>query len=190
MFDIPLVIFAGGKSSRMGEDKSLLPFGEYQSLAQFQYERLRPFFKQIFISTKTKEKFNFKANFIEDDSSFDIFAPTIGLYSSLKILQKDILVISVDTPLITVDILSNIITSHKNHDATIAFADGYKHPLIGIYSIKLLPYLEKMIQQNQHKLGILLKDSNTQYIEFDNIDKFANLNTPQEYKEVYKSVKR
>ncbi|HIP14156.1 MAG TPA: molybdenum cofactor guanylyltransferase, partial [Sulfurimonas autotrophica] len=26
MFDIPCVIFAGGKSSRMGENKTLLPF--------------------------------------------------------------------------------------------------------------------------------------------------------------------
>ncbi len=30
--DIPLVIFAGGKSSRMGKDKALLPFGGYSTL--------------------------------------------------------------------------------------------------------------------------------------------------------------
>ncbi|MDP1784432.1 MAG: NTP transferase domain-containing protein, partial [Sulfuricurvum sp.] len=40
LFDLPCILFAGGKSSRMGSDKSLLPFGGYPTLAQYQYERL------------------------------------------------------------------------------------------------------------------------------------------------------
>jgi len=43
-FDIPCVILCGGKSSRMGEDKALLPFGEYSTLVQYQYERLQSVF--------------------------------------------------------------------------------------------------------------------------------------------------
>ena len=50
--DIPLIIFAGGKSSRMGEDKALLPFGGYPTLTQFQYIKLRKNFQNIYISAK------------------------------------------------------------------------------------------------------------------------------------------
>jgi len=34
------IIFAGGKSSRMGRDKALLPFGGYDTLTEYQYRRL------------------------------------------------------------------------------------------------------------------------------------------------------
>jgi len=62
---IPAIIFAGGKSSRMGRDKALLPFGGYQSLAQYQYNKLKTIFKDVYISTK-KNKFDFEANLIYD----------------------------------------------------------------------------------------------------------------------------
>lgn len=41
LLDIPCVIFAGGKSSRMGEDKALLPFGNFKTLTQYQLTRLQ-----------------------------------------------------------------------------------------------------------------------------------------------------
>jgi molybdopterin-guanine dinucleotide biosynthesis protein A len=44
-FEIPCVILSGGKSSRMGEDKSLLPFSSSNSLIEFQFNRLKPYFK-------------------------------------------------------------------------------------------------------------------------------------------------
>ncbi len=62
MFDIPCVVFAGGKSSRMGEDKSLLPFGGFSTFEQFQYNRLCNLFTQVYVSTKSAEKFNFKVD--------------------------------------------------------------------------------------------------------------------------------
>ena len=51
-FEIPCVILSGGKSSRMGEDKSLLPFGSSNSLIEYQYKRLKPYFKNLYISSK------------------------------------------------------------------------------------------------------------------------------------------
>jgi molybdenum cofactor guanylyltransferase len=57
-FEISCVILCGGKSSRMGEDKSLLPFSSSNSLTQYQYERLKPYFKNIYLSSKIN-KFDF-----------------------------------------------------------------------------------------------------------------------------------
>ncbi len=41
------VIFAGGKSVRMGENKALLPFCNHSSLAGYQYSRLSKIFNQV-----------------------------------------------------------------------------------------------------------------------------------------------
>ena len=57
----------------MGEDKSLLPFS-LQILIQFQYERLKPYFKDIYISSKTINLiFKNKKNFLDENK--DIFSP-------------------------------------------------------------------------------------------------------------------
>jgi len=60
-FEIPCVILSGGKSSRMGEDKSLLPFSTSNTLIEYQYKRLKPYFKDIYISSKI-DKFDFLQN--------------------------------------------------------------------------------------------------------------------------------
>ena len=56
---VSAVIFAGGKSSRMGEDKSLLPFGTYTTLAEYQHAKLSKLFYKVYLSAK-KNKFIFK----------------------------------------------------------------------------------------------------------------------------------
>jgi len=57
------IIFAGGKSSRMGRDKALLPFGGYDTLTEYQYRRLSKIFNRVYISTKN-DKFNFNGQFL------------------------------------------------------------------------------------------------------------------------------
>ena len=51
-FEIPCVILSGGKSSRMGEDKSLLPFSSSKTLIEYQYKRLKPYFKMFIFLLK------------------------------------------------------------------------------------------------------------------------------------------
>ena len=99
-FDTPCVIFAGGKSSRMGQDKSLLSFGGFNSLAEYQYRRLSKLFSNVHISVK-ENKFDFEAPIIEDAPSDNVFAPTAGFVAMFKELKDDrIFVLSVDTPFV------------------------------------------------------------------------------------------
>jgi len=185
MFNIPCVIFAGGKSSRMGEDKSLLPFGSYTSLSEFQYSRLSKIFTHVYISCKDKSKFDFDANFIEDNPKDNTFAPTAGFIASFKTLDTDrFFAISVDSPFIDTDIISSLLNaSEDKFDAIIAKTDQGIQPLCGIYYRSLETKFQKMLNENNHKLGFLLKKSNTQYISFSDSTSFSNLNYPKEYQE-------
>jgi len=134
MLDIACVIFAGGKSSRMGEDKALLPFGGFDTLSQFQHNRLSKIFKNVYISCKTKTKFNFKADFIEDIYK-DKYAPSVGFLSVFeKLGKKAFFAISVDTPFVDEQIIDKIYKADSLHvDATIAKLDGKIQPMCGIY---------------------------------------------------------
>jgi len=90
MFSIPCVIFAGGKSSRMGEDKALLPFASFSTLAEYQQTKLSKLFTHVYISCKEKNNFPFEANFIEDDKTNVTFAPTAGFLASFKASKEGI----------------------------------------------------------------------------------------------------
>ncbi|MDF1883435.1 molybdenum cofactor guanylyltransferase MobA [Sulfurimonas sp. SAG-AH-194-C21] len=183
MINIPCVIFAGGKSSRMGEDKSLLPFAGFTTLTEFQYSRLLKIFTNVYISCKNKDKFSFDANFIEDKKTENTFAPTIAFISIFEHLRADsFFTISVDSPFINEETILKLINADSSEvDATVATTEDKIQPLCGIYHRSLLPAFEKMVEEDKHKLNFLLKNSKTDYVTFKNDNTFLNLNHPHEY---------
>ncbi|MBN2815210.1 MAG: molybdenum cofactor guanylyltransferase MobA [Campylobacterales bacterium] len=186
MFSIPCVIFAGGKSSRMEEDKALLPFGGYSTLTEYQYQRLSKIFKDVYISTKTPEEFPFKASFIVDAPEEDtLYAPTNGFISAMQHLQSEaIFIISVDTPFISKNEITQLLHADTSTcDATIAKTPDSIEPMCGVYHLSLLPKFLQMKTNNSHKLGQLLKNSQTHYVTFNEKTPFLNLNYPHEYQE-------
>ncbi|MEA2099764.1 MAG: molybdenum cofactor guanylyltransferase MobA [Campylobacterota bacterium] len=185
MYDIPCVIFAGGKSSRMGEDKSLLPFGDFDTLTEFQLSRLNKIFKTVYISCKDSTNFDFKANFIEDIKTDSIYAPTAGFVAIFdKLKDEKFFVLSVDSPFVgESEIKEIILNDNKEVDATIAKTEFGIQPMCGIYHRSLESKFTEMLESNNHKLGFLLKSSNTTFINFENEKPFLNLNHPHEYEE-------
>ena len=194
MLDIPCVIFAGGKSSRMGEDKALLPFAEFPTLAQYQLNKLSKIFQSVYISCKSKENFDFlteneQVNFIEDANK-DLFAPTsafISIFSQLNV--EKFFAISVDTPFIDEQIMQTLLDQDSDsNDATVATLNEQIQPLCGIYHRSLLDSFVEMEKNNIHKLGYLLKKSNTKLVDSKNENKFLNLNTKEEYKKALEII--
>ena len=181
MLQIPCVIFAGGKSSRMGEDKALLPFGEYSTLSEYQYRKLSKIFSQVYISCKSSSKFPFEANFIEDnDATFSPTAAFVAIYEQLQ--TPRFFALSVDTPFITETIFTTLCEAdEKSYDATVALIDGKMQPLCGIYHRSLYKEFVWMQHNNLHKLSLLLEQSNTQTIPFNDQKAFLNLNKKEHY---------
>lgn len=184
MIDIPCVLFAGGKSSRMGQDKALLPFGDYPSLAEFQYRRLKSIFSEVFISTKTAEKFDFEAPLILDPSDVD-HAPTAGFVAAFETLQSErIFVLSVDTPFVDKTVFKTLLDADDPQlNALIAKTASGTHPMVGIYHRSLFKSFQQMLKDGDHRLGKLLAQSSVHYIEFADEYSFTNLNHPHEYRE-------
>ncbi len=192
MYDIPCVIFAGGRSSRMGEDKSLLPFGDSKTLTQFQVNRFKPYFNEVFISCKSREKFDFEANFIEDFQHYKDSAPFIGLISVLsQIKQEEVFILSVDTPFFEKsDFLLLFETMQKKRaDAVVAKTQKGMQPLCAIYKKSCIPILEKLITDKKFKFKNLFDKINIAVVDFENESSFSNLNYKEEYKKALKRVK-
>ncbi|MDD3055804.1 MAG: molybdenum cofactor guanylyltransferase MobA [Aliarcobacter sp.] len=181
-FEITCVILSGGKSSRMGEDKALLPFSSSQTLIQYQYDRLKPYFKNIYISSKV-DKFNFleKDSLILDKNK-DIFSPILALDTIFeKFKNQKIFIITVDTPFVSVDSIYKLIKESKDYDICVAQTEK-THNLCGVFSSNISSTIKTMIQNDIHKIGYLLNNNINKILNFPNDGEFININNKDDYK--------
>jgi len=179
---IPCVILCGGRSSRMGEDKSLLPFSSSTSLTQYQYDKLKVFFQDIYLSSKV-DKFDFlinKEKYLILDKG-EIFSPIVALQTIFKTIKADkVFIITVDTPLVSISSISELINNSKHSDICIARTER-THNLCGVFSTNLIRFVDEMLEKDIHKVNYLLKNNDTKYLNFLNDDEFINLNNKDEY---------
>ena len=180
------VIFAGGQSSRMGEDKALLPFGGYHSLAEYQYCKLQKIFQKVALSTK-KEKFDFDCQVIYD--KYEVSSPLVALLSVFESLPEieSLFVLSVDAPFVDDVVIGEIMEKVDNKaDVIVAQSPSGVQPLCALYKRSILPLVEAQYKEGNHKLQALLAKANTVHVRFTDDAPFTNLNHPEEYEEALK----
>jgi len=165
-YTIPAVIFAGGKSSRMGKDKASLPFGSYDTLAEYQYQKLKKIFSNVYIGSKT-DKFDFNAPLILD--RYSVSSPMAGLVSAFETLEE-------------------AKAADDCADAVIARCCQKIQPLCGLYRRSCLPCAKLALEGDKHKMEALLGELNTHYVDFEEENTFLNLNQPEEYEAALKLI--
>jgi len=181
----PAIIFAGGKSSRMGKDKALLPFGSYATLTEFQHARLSTLFQKVYISAKTN-KFHFTCNVIKDTREES--SPLVGIVSIFETLKvEEFFILSVDVPFVEKDTIEKIFKhTQSSYDVIVAQSPSGIQPLCGLYRKSILPLARKQLERHNHKLHDLLNMANTLRVPFDEDEPFTNLNHPKEYQKALK----
>ncbi len=165
----------------MGSDKALLPFGGYKTLTEYQINRVEGWFDSVHLSCKNRDKFDFKASFIEDVKEFEIFSPLVALYSILDRLKTPVAILSVDTPFVEKNIYEKLYENSQNYEAIVATSPFGSHQMCAIYKPSILPALKEQITDNNHKIRELFKRVKTRYVEFGDDKPFTNLNKIEEY---------
>jgi len=181
------VIFAGGKSSRMGRDKALLPFEGYGTLAEYQYRRLLPLFDRVSLSAKG-DKFPFDAPRIYDDD-FEVSSPMVALASVLKQARYDVVfVLSVDMPFVDAPLIDRLYEAHKDHpDARIVLTASPRgaEPLCALYHRDLFSQVTAQLERGEHRMQALVREAESVEVVCDREVVFTNLNTPEDYDRVF-----
>lgn len=175
----------------MGEDKSLLPFGDFPTLTEFQLHKFQPHFENIYISCKDKKKFDFQANFIEDNPLYQTSAPFIALISIFETLQCDeVFVLSVDTPFFETEHFEKLL-SHNSKEASIIVSKSSTgvQPLCAIYKKEVLPIMIELMAQKRYRFSTIFDKIPTKYVDFSDDEIFTNLNYPEDYKKALQRSK-
>jgi molybdopterin-guanine dinucleotide biosynthesis protein A len=192
---LPCVILSGGRSSRMGEDKSLMLFDNSNTMIEYLYNKLKPFFNDLYISAKS-DKFDTLSLSKEQlilDKNQTIFSPMVALETIFSTLKSEkVFIITVDTPLVEIETINNLIKASKNFSITIAKdKDNNTHNLCGVFSRDVLPTIQEMIKKDIHKINYMIKNSkNYQEIVFANSEQFLNINTQESYQEAKTLLKK
>lgn len=177
------VIVAGGKSSRMQQDKSLLPFGGFSTLSEYQYHRLSSYFDNLYISAKFN-KFEFPLLLIAD--RYEASSPLVAIVSIFETIDEDeVFILSVDSPFISIEIIERLYQKARVSTADIIVAKSHNgiEPLCAIYRRTILPIAQEFLSKDNHRLGGVFDSLDTLTVEIEDKKAFANLNYPKDYEE-------
>lgn len=200
--DITGIILSGGKSSRLGRDKSFIKFGD-RTLIEITVGLMKSVFENVIISTNSINEYSFlNCPLVED--KYKNAGPLAGIYSALLNSQSEKnFVISCDVPLMNQQMIEYFIKYDSNKDIIISKASGYLQPLVGIYKQSVLPIILKLLHQpvnqcNEIKKNIslhsLIKLANTEIIDITSLpfyteELFFNLNTHEDLKKLYMKLR-
>jgi molybdopterin-guanine dinucleotide biosynthesis protein A len=180
-------ILAGGKSSRMGTDKALLMF-QNEPLLKHMIKLIEPFCACVSISGQNSDYLVFGAEIVPD--LFTDCGPIAGIYSTLCHSGSDWnLLVSVDVPFITDELLRYLISNIGEYDCVIPKHDLGVEPLIGLYHKQVIPVIEDMIKGGDYKLINLVRKLNTRFLDCNSLIKsnsrlFMNINHPKDYQSI------
>jgi len=186
----PAVILAGGRSSRMGEPKALLPFGPARLIDHIA-ARVRPQAGPIAINTNDPA-ISLPGSVAFPDQFAGFHGPLAGIHAALDHVAKTYpaashaLIVPTDSPFFPknlVAILAGTLTGPD--DVALAASLGRMHPVLGLWPVTALPKLTGWLENPPTlKVRVFLKALPVRVTEFPPIetpfgplDPFSNINT-------------
>lgn len=144
--DITAIILSGGKSTRMGTNKSFLKIGD-KTVIERMRDLLQSMFKEVVLITNDPDDYKFLGLSTYEDV-FRHRGPLAGIHSGLNHSKTDInFIISCDLPLMTKEMIKYLIEYKTNKLITVAKADGFIQQLAGKYSKECLFPSEKILKE-------------------------------------------
>ncbi len=175
------IIMAGGKSSRMGRDKTMLPIDD-KPVIKYIFEQLWPRFKQILISSDDIAKYSFLGVEVVPDQVAGR-GPIMGIASALRVSQNDTnFVIACDIPEVDIGLVRRLIKKSRNFDAVLPQTGPSKYePLFAVYKKSTLAAIDESIIAGNYKILDPLKKCKVNYVKLSRTEQIKNLNTMNDY---------
>ncbi|MFW0738786.1 molybdenum cofactor guanylyltransferase [Flavobacterium sp. T12S277] len=174
-------ILCGGKSSRMQSEKGLVLF-RGKPFIEHIISAILPVTAEVRLVTASKEY-----DYLPYQKIPDVIAdkgPLGGIYTALLQSETEFnLILSCDIPLISTELLQELLSKHTEEAGITVFAsESRMHPLIGIYSKKMIPFIKKAIDSDVLKMMDLLAGIPHQIINLDEseIIPLTNINSADE----------
>lgn len=180
----------------MGADKALLDLGG-RAMIERVIAAVAPVTSSLAIIANRPEYARF---------GFPVFAdeqPGIGPLEAIRTALANspsprIVLVGCDLPFVTVDLFRLLLNIPGDHQAVVPVGvDGKLEPLCAVYRTQMLPIVTNLIAQGGRKVSLLFNPISTRLVSFDELHHlkdaslfFENVNTPQDYARVARSLHR
>ncbi|MDD2721829.1 MAG: molybdenum cofactor guanylyltransferase [Gallionella sp.] len=180
--DCTAIILAGGNSSRMGQDKAMLPFNG-TPLLQSVIAVVQPLFGKTMVSVNAPRAEIALPQICDRQTGM---GPLAGLVSALEqVTTPWTFVVACDMPFVAPAVIVQLAALRGDHQAVVPRIAGYPQPLLAFYATGCLPLLQARLAGGDRSLMGALKLLNVRYAEEGELTassprSFIDLDTPQD----------
>jgi molybdopterin-guanine dinucleotide biosynthesis protein A len=184
------IVLCGGKSTRMGAPKALLPFGPetmLQRVVRLLGEVVSPI---VVVAAPDQTLPDLPPGVIITRDEREGRGPLEGLRAGLKALPPDVeaaYVTSCDVPLLVPGFVRQMLDLARGYDVAVMEIDGFTHPLSAIYRRSTLASIEELLAKDRLRPVFLFEAVNTRRIgpwemtADPGLRTLRNLNTREDY---------
>lgn len=179
--DATAIALAGGRSRRMGRDKSMLSYNGKPMLLHIT-DQLRPHFAALLVGANDAQRYGIAGAPVIPDRVPDQ-GPLMGLASCLEAVRTDrAFLTGCDIPTMDIPTIRAMVAGLDDHDAVVPVTDdGRRHPLFAAYRRSVLPVAQAVLAQGQRRMEDMLSQVRVLPFPLGRNDWFRNLNTPEDY---------
>ena len=182
------VLLAGGRSRRMGHDKTRIEIGGRPLLFR-SLDLLCQYFATVMIAGDRPDLAR-----PDIQSVPDIYPGSAlgGLYTGLDSAQTDwIFVAPCDMPYPDPRILELLINCRNGYDAVVPRTPQGYEPVFALYHKSCLPHMKTMLQHGQYRIYDFYQSINVHYLEWQDMPdgwerSLLNINTPEQLEQLQK----
>jgi molybdopterin-guanine dinucleotide biosynthesis protein A len=186
------IVLCGGKSTRMGTAKALLPFGP-ETMLQRVVRLLSAVVAPIVVVAAVDQKLpQLPPGVIVTRDENEGRGPLEGLRAGLKALPATVdaaYVTSCDVPLLEPGFVRQMIERASGYDIAVMEIDGFTHPLSAVYRRATLPAVEDLLANNRLRPVFLFDAVKTRRVKpvemtaDPALRTLRNLNTREDYEQ-------
>jgi len=184
------IVLCGGKSTRMGSSKALLPFGSetmLQRVVRLLGEVVSPI---VVVAAADQDLPALPRDVIVTRDERDARGPLEGLRAGLKALPPHVdavYVTSCDVPLLIPNFVRQMLELARGYDIAVTEIDGFTHPLSAVYRRATLPFVEDLLAKDRLRPAFLFELVKTRRVQPEemtadpDLRTLRNLNTREDY---------
>ncbi len=181
------IVLAGGRSSRMGQPKALLPFDGTPLIVHI-VDALKRLFDQVIVVAAAGQPLpDMPVKLVQDDVPFQ--GPVGGICYGLRAADAEAaFVTSCDSAFLNRDLIAHLIAEIPDYDVVVPRWGDRLQPLHAVYRRSVLPLLQEQLVRGELRPVFLFDRVRTRTIEEEEIRRFDpdgasffNMNTPQDY---------
>jgi len=187
--NVSAAILAGGKSSRMGQDKALMEI-RGKCMIKHVLDAVSKYVGELMIISSSGSRtgaYDFLKVPVHPDAVVSC-GPLAGIYTALHHCTGDhCLVVACDLPFLSTALIKFLVDNCAGHDVFACESEAGVEPLCAVYSKACLPAVEQQLQQKEHKVSDLFARVNTKVIRLGTATldvapgSLLNINTKDEF---------